>query len=208
MAEMKWNEMKTGGSGEGTPFLKLQPGINQIRIVDLPFETEIHWEDAVDGSKKKVVCPGVGCPICKEGHVPQKRFQVLVIDRTDSKIKILEGGVSIFKQIKDIAMDPDYGDPTFYDLKIKKEGQGRETKYSVLASPNKSQLSEEEKQLVANSQSLKEINSPKSIEEIMALGLEVLSGSDVGDFAGGWGEPMGTGENAKTITDNDDWSDL
>ena len=129
MPEMNWSNIKTGGNGEGTPFLKLKTGENKVRIVDLPFETQIHWEDTIDGAKKKVICPGAGCPICKEGHIPQKRFQVLVLDREDNKIKILEGGVSIFKQIKELAMDTDYGDPTLYDIKIKKEGQGRETKY-------------------------------------------------------------------------------
>ena len=206
MPEMNWSNIKTGGNGEGTPFLKLKTGENKVRIVDLPFETQIHWEDTVDGTKKKVICPGAGCPICKEGHIPQKRFQVLVLDREDNKIKILEGGVSIFKQIKELAMDTDYGDPTLYDIKIKKEGQGRETKYSVLASPNKSQLTAEEKELVANSQSLKEINAPKSIEDIMEMGLEVLSGVDTGVSDDDWGSPNNSGENIETISD--DWDNL
>lgn len=206
MPEMNWSNIKTGGNGEGTPFLKLKTGENKVRIVDLPFETQIHWEDTIDGAKKKVICPGAGCPICKEGHIPQKRFQVLVLDREDNKIKILEGGVSIFKQIKELAMDTDYGDPTLYDIKIKKEGQGRETKYSVLASPNKSQLTAEEKELVANSQSLKEINAPKSIEDIMEMGLEVLGGVDTGVSDDDWGSPNNSGENMETISD--DWDNL
>ena len=206
MPEMNWSNIKTGGNGEGTPFLKLKTGENKVRIVDLPFETQIHWEDTIDGAKKKVICPGAGCPICKEGHIPQKRFQVLVLDREDNKIKILEGGVSIFKQIKELAMDTDYGDPTLYDIKIKKEGQGRETKYSVLASPNKSQLTAEEKELVANSQSLKEINAPKSIEDIMDMGLEVLGGVDTGVSDNDWGSPNNSGENMETISD--DWDNL
>lgn len=206
MPEMNWSNIKTGGNGEGTPFLKLKTGENKVRIVDLPFETQIHWEDTIDGTKKKVICPGAGCPICKEGHIPQKRFQVLVLDREDNKIKILEGGVSIFKQIKELAMDTDYGDPTLYDIKIKKEGQGRETKYSVLASPNKSQLTAEEKELVANSQSLKEINAPKSIEDIMDMGLEVLGGVDTGVSDDDWGSPNNSGENMETISD--DWDNL
>jgi hypothetical protein len=209
MAEMNWNEMKTGGSGEGTPFLKLQPGPNQTRIVGLPYETEIHWEAATDGSKKRVVCPGVGCPVCKAGHVPQKKFQVLVIDRADKKLKILEGGVSIFKQIKELAMDPDYGDPSKYDVKIKKEGQGRETKYTILASPNKSALTQEETTLLDGAKALSEVNKPKSIEDIILMDLEVLAGS--ADFNGGWAD----GDNTTVISadstptaSKDDWDDL
>jgi hypothetical protein len=210
MAEMNWNEMKTGGNGEGLQTMKLLPGPNQVRIVGLPYETEVHWESANDGSKKRIVCLGVGCPICKAGHVPQKRFQVLVMDRADKKLKILEGGTSIFKQIREIAMDADYGDPSNYDLKIKKEGTGRETKYTVLASPNKSPITQEEQELVNNSKSLKEINAPKSLEDIIALDLEVLSGmsTPASDFDGGWGSD--SSENIETVSgDSDsDWDNL
>lgn len=215
MAEMNWNDMKTGGSGEGTPFLKLQPGPNQMRIVGLPFETEVHWEAAVDGSKKRIVCPGIGCPICKAGHVPQKKFQVLAIDRADKKLKILEGGVSIFKQVKELAMDPDYGDPSKYDIKIKKEGQGRETKYSLLASPNKGPLTQEETALLAGAKTLIDINKAKTIEEIVQLDLEVLAGN--ADFDGGWSEDPKAPEAENTATipgkdpstgGDDDWDNL
>ena len=89
MAEMAWGDMKTTGSGEGTPYIKLQPGENRMRIVGLPYETEIHWEESIDGSKKRIVCLGVGCPICKAGHVPQKKYQVLVIKLTDTYEKLI-----------------------------------------------------------------------------------------------------------------------
>ena len=208
MAEMNWDEVKTGGSGEGTPFIKLQSGPNQMRIVGLPYETEIHWEEAVDDSKKRIVCSGAGCPICKEGHLPQKKFQVLVIDRADKKLKILEGGTSIFKQIKDLAMDPDYGNPKNYDIKIKKEGQGRETKYSVLASPNKSSLTQEEEALLAEAKTLEDINKPKTLDEIIQMNLKLFDNNSVN---GDWG----VNENAAEINNSnsgsfadDDWNEL
>ncbi|AEO93636.1 single strand DNA binding protein [Bacillus phage G] len=212
MSELDWGSVRAGGSGEGTPFIKLQPGVNQVRVVGKPYLVDIHWEKGLDGQNKKVVCPGAGCPVCKAGHVPMARYQVLVIDRTDNKVKILEGGPRIFSAIKDYAMDPDYGDPSKYDLKIKKEGSGRETKYTVLASPNKGNLTPEESDLVDNSKSLTDINKPKSIDEIYQMGLEVLASSmpDLADDAG-WGPaPTGgdsTGSSDMGISD-DDWNDL
>lgn len=205
MAEMAWGEMKTAGSGEGTSYIKLQPGENRMRIVGLPYETEIHWEETMDGSKKRIVCLGVGCPICKAGHVPQKKYQVLTIDRSDSKLKILEGGSSIFKQIKDYAMDPDYGDPSKYDIKIKKEGSGRETRYTVVAAPKKSELTPEENDLLSNAKSLSEINKPKTLEELAQMNLRVLDSAT--DSDDDWGSENGTSIGGASIS-GDDWDNL
>lgn len=203
MAEMAWGQIKSAGTGEGTPYVKLQPGVNVMRIVGLPYEVEVHWEESLDGSKKRIVCLGVGCPICKAGHVPQKKFQVLVIDRTDGKLKILEGGNSIFRQIKDYAMDADYGDPSKYDIKIKKEGSGRETKYTIVASPKKSELTPEEQALLDGARTLSEINKPKTVEELIQMNLQVLAGDSTG-FEDDWGD----GENTSTISSDDDWDNL
>lgn len=188
--DMDWGQIKEVGTGGNVDFLKLQPGENRMRIVGKPSLIEIHWEKGLDGQTKKVICVGSGCPICKAGHAPQRRYQIKVIDRTDAVVKILEGGATVFNAIRAYAMDPDYGDPTRYDIKIKKEGSGRETKYTVVASPKQSDLTDEEARKVDESKSLAEINKPKSIEEIMQMGLEVLSDSlmdlgaedDMGDF--------------------------
>lgn len=211
--ELDWGNVKAGGTGEGTPFIKLQPGSNAVRVVGKPFQVDIHWEKGLDGQNKKVICPGAGCPVCKAGHVPMARYQVLVIDRVDGKVKILEGGPRIFAAIKDYAMDSDYGDPSKYDLKIKKEGSGRETKYTVMASPKKSDLSQEEADAVENSKTLTDINKPKSIDDILQMGLEVLAGSlaDLDSDDDNWGDTTGTttsGGSADTAINDDDWNDL
>lgn len=181
--DMDWGQIKEPGTGGNVDFLKLQSGETRIRIVGKPSMVELHWEKALDGSTKKVICTGAGCPICKKGHAPMKRYQIKVIDRTDGNVKILEGGTTVFNAIKAYAMDPDYGDPTKYDMKVKKEGSGRETRYTVVASPKKGELTEEETKKVDESKSLEEINKPKTIEEIIQMGLEVLSDSmdDLGD---------------------------
>jgi hypothetical protein len=181
--DMGWGDVKEPGTGGNVDFMKLQSGQNQLRIVGRPSLIEIHWEKAVDGTTKKVICPGAGCPVCKGGHVPMARYQVQVIDRADGKIKVLEGGPTIFNSIKSYAMDADYGDPTKYDMKVKKEGSGRETKYTIVAAPKKSDVKPEELKLMEESKSLEEVNKPKTIEEIMQMGLEILvdSVSDLDD---------------------------
>lgn len=214
MAELDWGNVRVGGGGEGTPFMRLDAGINQVRVVGRPFQVDIHWEKGLDGQNKKVVCPGAGCPLCKKGKVPMARYQVMVIDRKDAKVKILEGGPRIFSAVKDYAMDPDYGDPTKYDLKIKKEGSGRETKYTVLAAPNKSNLTADEQNAVNNSKTLTDINKPKSIEEILQMGLECLAesvsglgGNDAWGTSTGGSTGSGDSQEQLDISDSD-WDNL
>lgn len=202
--DLGWGEIKEPGTGGNVDFMKLQNGINQLRIVGKPSLVDIHWEKGVDGSNKKIICPGAGCPICKAGHVPMNRYQVQVVDRADSKVKVLEGGPTIFNSIKAYAMDPDYGDPTTYDLKIKKEGSGRETKYTVVAAPKKSHITDEEQKAVESTKTLSEINKPKTIEEIMQLGLEILTGS-ISDLDDGFGS---TDNPSTAMIDDDDWNAL
>ena len=203
--EMEWGSIREAGGGEKVDFMKLQNGQNQFRIVGKPSLIDIHWEKGIDGQSKKVICPGAGCPICKVGHTPQIRYQVQVIDRADGKVKVLEGGPTIFNAIKNYAVDPDFGDPTSYDFKIKKEGSGRETKYTVIAAPKRTELTAAEKEMVANAKSLAEVNKIKTIDEIVQMGLEVLTGS-VGDLDDGFGD-----SDSKTPSNNvsdDDWDTL
>lgn len=174
MAEMTWGNLQTGGNGELTKTLKLKAGQNQVRLVSNPYECQVHWEDTTDGSHRRIVCNGPGCLICKAGHTPQKRFQVLVIDRAEGDVKVLEGGNAIFNQIKTYAMDPDYGDPKNYDIKITKTGSGRDTRYSVVASPKQIPLTAEEQNKVNETKTLAELNKPKTNDELLEMNLEIL----------------------------------
>jgi hypothetical protein len=211
MAELDWGSVKSGSTAEATPFLRLESGANQIRVVGRPYQVSIHWENALDGTKRKIVCLGANCPLCKKGRVPMQRFQVLAINRKTNKVEILEGGPKIFGEIKQYAVDPDYGDPTKYDFKIKKEGSGRETKYTVMAAPKKSEMTAEELTMIENSKSLSDINKPKTIEELYTMGLEALSDS-IADLDDDFGkqaknQSVSSDKNSLEIND-DDWDNL
>jgi hypothetical protein len=211
MAELDWGSVKSGSTAEATPFMRLESGANQIRVVGRPYQVSIHWENALDGTKRKIVCLGKNCPLCKKGKVPMQRFQVLAINRKTNKVEILEGGPKIFGEIKQYAVDPDYGDPTKYDFKIKKEGSGRETKYTVMAAPKKSDLTAEELTMIENSKSLSDINKPKTIEEIYTMGLEALSDSvaDLDDDFSSSNSGSSTENKTESLDiDDDDWDKL
>lgn len=206
--EMDWGSISGGGN---TPFMTLESGVNQIRIVGRPYQIEIHWEKGLDGGTKRIICPGPECPLCKIGRSPSSRYQVQVINRKTNKVEILEGGPAIFGAIKDYALDPDYGDPTQYDIRIKKEGSLRNTKYSVVASPNKKPLTPEEQGMVAEMKSLSEVNKPKTPDEIHQMGLEVLAGSAMDLNDSDWEEPLGSkgGSNESDFGfSDDDWNSI
>ncbi len=79
-----------------------------------------------------------------------ERFAWVVIDKTDPKdirARAFKAGVMVYKLIKELALNEDWGDPTGYDLTITRtEEQGNY--YTLTPSPNKSPLSDDEKQLV------------------------------------------------------------
>lgn len=187
--DMTWDELK-GGSGN-VDFLTLEAGKagNLMRVVSQPSVVDVHWEDSYEDGKKKphkINCLGSKCILCEHGSKPTHRYQLLVLDKTSwnkedgygsegPKVKILETGISVMKQIKTYAQDSDYGNPTTYDIKIKKEGSGKETRYAVVPTPNRDPFTAEEKEAIENSPSLKDLNKILSESEIIGLNLNCLS---------------------------------
>lgn len=170
--------------------LKLKNGKNKVRIGSKPYVANIHWEDSSDGKKKKVICPGNGCPVCNANRKYDPRYYIKVINRDDEQATILECGPMILTQIKRYASDNDYGNPMNYDISINKAGEGRDSKYSVMASPHKSPLTAEEKALLDTVDVSSYIN-PTPIDDIWAMGLVSL--------------PVPKPQESNNFTGDDDW---
>ena len=68
-----------------------------------------------------------------------------------------------------------------YDMKIQKEGVGRDTRYSVTASPKKRPMTDREKNLVDQLPDIQDINKELTKEQILNLGLAALE-EDNDDF--------------------------
>ncbi len=181
--DMAWGDVGTAQ----TPYVTLDAGRqgNRLRIVSQPSKVFIHWERKADGKNQKVICPGNNCPICETGAKAQVRYALLVLDKKNwtkdagygqegPKVKLLETGITVVRAIRDLAMSPLYGDPKGYDILIKKEGTGRETKYTVLADPDKAPLTAEEKAAVEEAQSVQDIEKASTPEEIFNMGLVCL----------------------------------
>lgn len=128
---MSYADLEIGGSGD---YIKLVAG-NPVTLNILtrkPNKEIIHWEN-----KKKTACLGDKCDMCAEGNKPKQRWVVDVYDRKDSKVKKFEFGASIASQLKSIAEMMAETGKTIHgtDVRIKTEGSGLETAYSVLPVP-------------------------------------------------------------------------
>lgn len=73
------------------------------------------------------------------GRVSLKRFMAgMVYDYTSEEFKILElTQRTLIDQLYKYVKDSDYGDPLEYDIKLSREGDGKETKYTLVAAPPK-----------------------------------------------------------------------
>lgn len=106
-----------------------------------------------------------------------------VIDRSDGNPRYVQASKMVYKAIKDYGLDPDWGDPTGYDITITRtEKPG--SYYTVKASPNKTDLTDSELQKVKdnldfkkdmpNARSLKE-KQPDDIDDY----IETLQKKDI-----------------------------
>lgn len=199
-----WGKVDTGTSSE---ILILNNGTNVVRIGSGVRPSNNHFEYSIDGRRKKVVCPGDDCPLCKIGKKPNKFFKFKVINRTDGKAYAYECGVMIIDQIKKLANNPKHGNPMTYDIRIDKTGEGMSTRYKVFASNKNNEITESEAEELAKID-LDAFNKITTIEEIKAMGLKALPLAilESNDPETELGQPLQPEvNNYEEVTGNDDW---
>lgn len=92
----------------------------------------IRWEQKPEELPSNIA-PDLG------GKISVKRFIAgLVYDYDAQDFKILElTQRTLMDQLFKFMKDSDYGDPTGYDIKISKTGEGKSTEYTLVAAPPK-----------------------------------------------------------------------
>lgn len=159
-AKKKYETTTTeGGGGGDIRRMKLAQGLNVVRIVDDNFEDAwVHYFKDAEGNNRRTICHGKGkCPLCAKKISATHRFYFNVIDRKAQKetgkteVRLLEIGKMIYEQIRELALDEEYGDPTQYNLKINRKGEKKSTKYTVRASSKKYPLKESEISVIESS---------------------------------------------------------
>lgn len=114
---------------------KLPEGEIRLRIVQKPIAGWIDWKDQKPHRYKPNQQP-------KNSFDPEKPMRafwaVYVWDYAREDLFVMEiTQNTIKKSLEEYALNEDWGDLTQYDIKIKKEGTGKETKYTVIPIPPK-----------------------------------------------------------------------
>jgi hypothetical protein len=127
-------------------FMKLGEGANNIRILSKPLIGKLYWvsPDGLVREKGKGQKGDKPFRIEYSQKLPKevlefqtKEFWAMkVYDYKDEAIKILEiTQASILRSLYEFVNDPKWGDLRKYDVNIKREGSGMDTKYFVMPSP-------------------------------------------------------------------------
>lgn len=116
-------------------YMKLAPGDNKFRALSKPIVGWCDWKD-----KKPFRFPMDKKPA--QPFDPKqdiKHFWAMVVwDYNAKKIAILEiDKKGIQNAMQALALNPDWGSPTNYDITINKSGSGMETKYATTPTPPK-----------------------------------------------------------------------
>jgi hypothetical protein len=131
------------GYSQPTPpknYLRFQKGDTAFRIIG---PATLGWEYWIEDAKgRKPVRLAMGAEKPEIDGVPDqdvKHFWAFpVLDYLECRVMLLEitqRGVQ--KAIKQLVDDPAWGDPTGYDIVVKRTGDGMDTEYSTMARPPK-----------------------------------------------------------------------
>lgn len=114
---------------------KLPEGEHRFRIVDRPIAGWVDWKDKKPYRFKPENKPAQPFDLEK----PIKAFWALHVWDYQREglfvMEITQGGIR--KALEDLAKNEDWGDLTSFDVKIKKEGNGKDTSYTVIPVPPK-----------------------------------------------------------------------
>ena len=147
-----YGEYKIPAGTSGT-FLKMESGDNRIRILTKASEVRYH-ETGSETEYKTVSCTGKDCDLCKKGNISKIKYAFLVLKKNadgNNTVHVYEAPITVFRQIVAYDLNEEYGDVRDYDLTIKKEGEKKTTVYTVIASPKKVKLTDEESQMILDS---------------------------------------------------------
>lgn len=120
---------------ESSGFLKFKEGETRFRIISKPILGWEDWKDKkpirfkFDEKPQKPIDPAK----------PIKHFWAMAVwDYQANRVAILEiTQKGIQTTLRGLAQDPDWGDPSQYDIKVERKGSGMETEYEVKPVPHK-----------------------------------------------------------------------
>lgn len=97
------------------------------------------------------------------------RYAWLVWNTEAATPHVLQQSATFYRNIANFASDPDYGDPTLYDIKVKREGTGTDTIYHITPSPKPYELPDEAKEELAKLDLLELVKKGRGVQRPMWL---------------------------------------
>jgi len=127
--------------GGNLTFFKVEQGSNKFRIVSPMISGFEGWNRSGDSAKVyRQAAPFTKQEIEEHGfeEKPKQFFGCIIYSYEHESFLIYTfTQKSIAQEIRNYITDPDWGDPTAYDITIKKSGTGLSTEYSLVFSPPK-----------------------------------------------------------------------
>ena len=127
---------------EGGKYYKITKGENRFRILGGAIVGNEYWTE-IDGKRKPIrkrIGERISLDEIEDGDASSiKHFWAFPVwDSADATVKIFEvTQKSIRQAIQKYVDDEEWGDPTKYDFSITREGEGLETRYTVITKPAK-----------------------------------------------------------------------
>lgn len=171
---LEWTNLKnqpanSSGGNRNIERIKLNEGSNTLRLIGNVMPRYVYWVTNNEGKRTPLECLSFNREnetfSEREGVDPVKEIDPSIysdkpvfsyvcnaIDRKDGQIKLFDLKPTIYRQILDYAMNPEYGNPADseegYDITIKKEKTGPQVmnvKYTCIPSRRTVPLTSEEK---------------------------------------------------------------
>lgn len=104
----------------------------------------------------------------RQGEDPRvsTRYAWKALDVERQEPVILQGGIRMFKDIATLATNPNWGDPTKYDITIKRTGVELSTKYSITPIPNMEPLSSEAIEALTELDLKEKVSAGKGVQHV------------------------------------------
>lgn len=153
--EVSWEDTALPGEqGENrqSDFITLAEGDNKGRVLSNPQQFYVHWVSDETGKTRKVNCSTDGCPVCMRGQDGDKaspRWLVKFLTRKEGRVGLLEISTQVFKGVKTLVQDPEWGVVTEYDINVKRGPKGAQPLYTVIPG-RRTPLTTEEKEAFKN----------------------------------------------------------
>lgn len=152
IGEVDWTTTNLPGDNGGgkSDFMKLEAGDNKVRVLSAPQQHGVHWVNDETGKSRKVNCATSGCPVClrnQDGDKPKASWILKVFNRKEGRVMLLEIGTQIFKGIRELVENKDWGPVSEYDITIKRGAPGAQPLYTVIPGRHAPVSGEEKKAL-------------------------------------------------------------